>query len=52
MIRGDGVGLGWTLVRDERGMEIARAHQIFSEKRLSTNLLGDEVVHRVGMKGG
>ena len=52
MTRGDGVDLGGTLVRDEMGMKIPCKIQNSDKKSLSTTLVGDEVVHRVGMKGG
>jgi hypothetical protein len=56
MTGGDGVDLGWggsgTLVGDERGMEIPLFRQKTGKKPLSTTLVGDEVVPRVGMKGG
>ena len=56
MTGGDGVDLGWggsgTLVGDERGMETAPKLENSVKKPLSTTLVGDEVVPRVGMKGG
>lgn len=52
MTWGDGVDLAGTLVRDERGMKLAIKIQNADEKSLSTTLVGDEVVLRVGMRGG
>jgi hypothetical protein len=56
MTGGDGVDLGWggsgTLLGDERGMETAPKWGNSVKKPLSTTLVGDEVVPRVGMKGG
>ena len=56
MTGGDGVDLGWggsgTLLGDDRGMETVPKLENSGKKPLSTTLVGDEVVPRVGMKGG
>ena len=46
------MGLGWTLVRDEVGMEIALKWENAGKITLSTPSGGDEVVLWVGMKWG
>jgi hypothetical protein len=49
---GDGVDFGGTLGGDERGMENCKFCQNCIKMMLSRTLVGDEVVHRVGMRGG